>query len=80
MSVPTSLLTDRLPAQFYYLGHFHTALFLLEERYGDLLSPAESEFITEFLRLPRASQALLVRLIMRRGQLFRATTDHRSVP
>lgn len=73
MSGPTPLLTDRLPARFYYLDHFHTALLWLNERYGDLLSPAESEFIAEFLRLPRASQALLVRLIMRRGQLFRAT-------
>ena len=71
MSVPTALPTDRLPAQFYYLEHFHTALSWLKERYGDLLSPAENEFIMEFLRLPRASQALLVRLIMRRGQRFR---------
>jgi hypothetical protein len=69
MSVPT----DRLPAPFYYLDHFHTALSWLKERYGDLLSPAEREFIAEFSRLPRASQALLVRLIMRRGQRFRAT-------
>ncbi|MEP6548740.1 MAG: VRR-NUC domain-containing protein [Gammaproteobacteria bacterium] len=73
MSVPTPLPTDRLAAQFYYLDHFHTALSWLKERYADLLSSAESEFIAEFLRLPRASQALLVRLIMRRGQRFRAT-------
>ncbi|MEP6883914.1 MAG: VRR-NUC domain-containing protein [Gammaproteobacteria bacterium] len=73
MSVPTPLPTDRLPAQFYYLDHFHTALLCLKERYGDLLSRTESEFIAEFFSLPRASQALLVRLIMRRGQRFRAT-------
>lgn len=73
MSVPTPQLTDRLPAQFYYLEHFHTALSWIQERYGDLLSTAESEFIEEFSRLPRTSQALLVRLIMRRGQRFRAT-------
>jgi VRR-NUC domain/Fanconi anemia-associated nuclease SAP domain len=73
MSVPTPLLTDRLPAPLYYLDHFHTALSWLKERYGDLLSPAENEFIAEFGRLPRASQALLVRLIMRRGREFRAT-------
>ena len=72
MSVPTPLPTDRLPAQFYYLDHFQTALSWLEERYGDLLSPAENGFIAEFLRLPRSSQALLVRLIMRRGPQFRA--------
>lgn len=73
MSVPTTLLTDRLPARFYYLDHFHTALSWLKERYSDLLSPAECEFIAQFVRLPRASQALLVRLIMRRGQRFRNT-------
>ena len=54
MSVSNLLPTDRLPAQFYYLEHFHTALSWLKERYGDLLSPAENEFIAEFLRLPRA--------------------------
>ncbi len=73
MSAPTPLPSDFPPAPFYYLDHFQTALSWLEERYGDLLSPEESAFIAEFARLPRASQALLVRLIMRRGQRFRAS-------
>jgi hypothetical protein len=56
----------------YYLEHFRFALRWLHERYADLLSAAESEFIREFAALPRDSQALLVRLLMRRGQRFRA--------
>jgi hypothetical protein len=73
MSSPTSLLPDRPPPLLYYLDHFKTAMSWLHERYRDLLSPAESKFLSLFARLPRASQALLVRLIMRRGQRFRAT-------
>jgi hypothetical protein len=57
----------------YYLLHFRFALRWLQARYGDLLSMRESEFIHEFSVLPRTSQALLVRLIMRRGQRFRAS-------
>ena len=73
MSVPTPLPPDRVLAKLYYLDYFKTALSWLKERYGDLLSPAENGFITEFGRMPRASQALLVRLIMRRGQRFRGS-------
>jgi hypothetical protein len=60
-------------AAFYYLGHFRCALHWLRERYGDLMSQREITFIQEFSSLPRNSQALLVRLIMRRGQRFRAS-------
>jgi hypothetical protein len=59
-------------APLYYLEHFRSALHWLRERYGDLLSERESAFIQEFISLPRNSQALLVRLIMRRGERFRA--------
>jgi hypothetical protein len=57
----------------YYLDHFRFALRWLHDRYGDLLSARESEFIHDFVALPRCSQALLVRFIMRRGQRFRAS-------
>jgi hypothetical protein len=57
----------------YYLDHFRFALRWLHDRYADLLSRRENEFIHEFAALPRSSQALLVRLIMRRGQRFRAS-------
>jgi hypothetical protein len=57
----------------YYLVHFRFALRWLKDRYADLLAMHESEVIREFAVLPRSSQALLVRLIMRRGARFRAT-------
>lgn len=56
---------------FYYLVNFKTVLAWLGERYGDLLSDDERAFIDAFDELSRASQALLVRLIMRKGGLFR---------
>ena len=70
MSTPTFTLQDRQPV-LYYLRDFLYALQWLLDRYGNLLPQVESAFIEEFHALPRASQALLVRLIMRKGQHFR---------
>jgi hypothetical protein len=56
---------------FYYLQNFRTALAWLTARYADLLSAPERGFIDEFAHLPPCAQALLVRLIMRKGELFR---------
>ncbi len=56
---------------FYYLVNFKTVLAWLGERYGDLLSEDERVFIDAFGELSRASQALLVRMVMRKGALFR---------
>src|SRR3984957_13574856 len=57
---------------FYYLNNFESVLSSLLERYRDLLSAEERQFISHFGSLPRASRALLVRMIMRKGGLFRA--------
>ncbi len=59
------------PRPFYYLENFRTALGWLQERYGDLLNEPEREFIERFQRLPLPSAALLVRMLGRRGDLFR---------
>lgn len=72
MSTSAQNLQDRLPIP-YYLHNFCTALQWLTARYGDLLSDQETDFIREFAALPWASQALLVRLIMRKGPHFRAS-------
>jgi hypothetical protein len=56
---------------FYYLNNFKTVLSSLEERYRDLLSAEELQFIAQFAELPRPSCALLVRMIMRKGAFFR---------
>ena len=58
---------------FYYLNNFHTLLDWIRERYSDLLDAEEQAFIEDFHALPRASQALLVRMVMRKGTLFRAS-------
>lgn len=55
----------------YYLVNFRTALAWLAERYADLLDAEEQAFIDCFGTLPQPSQALLVRLVMRKGEHFR---------
>jgi hypothetical protein len=72
MSTSAQTLQDRLPIP-YYLHNFCTALQWLTERYNDLLSGEEKNFIREFTALPWPSQSLLVRLIMRKGPHFRAS-------
>lgn len=62
-----------LPDPFYYLHNFQTVLASLELRYADLLSTEERQFIDHFRGLPRASRAMLVRLVMRRGAFIRAS-------
>jgi hypothetical protein len=57
---------------FYYLNNFESVLSSLLERYQDLLSAEERQFICQFRALPKVSRALLVRMIMRKGELFRA--------
>lgn len=58
---------------FYYLDNFQHVLEWIVERYDDLLDTSERQFITDFIRLPKAAQGLLVRMVMRKGTLFRAS-------
>jgi len=60
-----------LPDPFYYLNNFQTVLASIDRRYAALLSSEERQFIAHFSTLPRASSALLVRMVMRQGSLFR---------
>jgi VRR-NUC domain/Fanconi anemia-associated nuclease SAP domain len=61
----------KLPDPFYYLNNFQTVLASIDRRYAALLSSEERQFIAHFSTLPRASRALLVRMVMRKGSLFR---------
>jgi hypothetical protein len=61
------------PDPLYYLRNFERALQWLAQRYGDLLGDAERAFVHGFASLPEASRALLVRMLMRQGVLFRAS-------
>lgn len=58
---------------FYYLDNFEHALDWIGARYADLLTRDELAFIAAFAALPQPSRALLVRMVMRKGPLFRAS-------
>jgi hypothetical protein len=58
---------------FYYLKNFELVLATMHARYADLLDPVELRFINELPRMPRGSRALLARMVMRRGDLFKAS-------
>ncbi|MGK9063785.1 VRR-NUC domain-containing protein [Stutzerimonas chloritidismutans] len=58
---------------FYYLDNFHQVLTWVGERHGDLLDDDERAFLDRFHQVPQPSQALLVRMVMRKGTLFRAS-------
>ncbi|MBM7060726.1 VRR-NUC domain-containing protein [Pseudomonas sp. UL073] len=62
-----------LDPSFYYLTNFRTALAWIDARYADLLSAEERQFIDAFHGLVLPAQALLVRLLMRKGPHFRAS-------
>jgi hypothetical protein len=57
---------------FYYLANFRQLVEWIHQRYVDLLSPEELQFIAQLNALPRAAQALFVRMVIRKGSLFRA--------
>ncbi|RMR03399.1 hypothetical protein ALP17_00090 [Pseudomonas savastanoi] len=65
--------TVPLDNPFYYLENFRQALGWIAQRYDDLLDACERRFISEFAELPVSAQGLLVRMVMRKGVLFRAS-------
>ena len=58
---------------FYYLDNFQRALDWVVQRHPHLLSDEEHAFAKHFPSLPRPARALLVRMVMRKGDLFRAS-------
>jgi hypothetical protein len=62
-----------LENEFYYLDNFQRVLDWIAERYADLLIDDEHAFIAAFPRLPQPARALFVRMVMRKGTLFRAS-------
>ncbi|MGY2403178.1 VRR-NUC domain-containing protein [Pseudomonas sp. SDO5271_S396] len=65
-------MANPLEEPLYYLHNFRQVLLWLGQRYADLLDPDEQHFIQQFDSLPQPSQALLVRMVMRKGVHFRA--------
>ena len=62
----------KLPAlpEFYYLSNFNSFLVDIQSKHFDLLGREELDFITQFNRLPKGSQATYVRMANRRGYVF----------
>jgi DNA-binding transcriptional MerR regulator len=59
--------------ELYYLANFRKALDWLDVHHRDLMDDAEQTFIDQLPTLPLTSQALLVRLVMRKGVHFRVS-------
>ena len=68
---PASAVTASLDDPRYYLANFRFVLDWVVERHGDLLSDAEHAIVARIAALPEAAQALLVRMVMRKGEHFR---------
>jgi hypothetical protein len=62
-----------LENEFYYLDNFQRVLDWIDERYRDLLGEDELAFLAAFPSLPLNARALFVRMVMRKGNLFRAS-------
>ena len=63
----------QLDDPLYYLNNFHKVLNWLQQRHADLLLADELALLRRFGELAQPAQALLVRMIMRKGQNFRAS-------
>lgn len=60
----------------YYLDNFELVLDWVRSRYDDVLNAEEKLFIVQFAELPQVSRALFVRMVMRKGELFRCSKLH----
>jgi hypothetical protein len=63
--------TQPSPDSWYYLSNFERALTWIAQRYSDLLNHEEHAFLNDFAGMPQGSRGLLVRMLMRKGCLFR---------
>lgn len=59
--------------ELYYLANFRKALAWLDAHHRDLMDDTEQAFVADFPQLPLPTQALLVRLVMRKGVHFRVS-------
>jgi len=55
----------------YYLSNFRFLLEFVESRYQDLLTDNEKAYISDFDSVDESAQRLYVRLVLRKGPLFR---------
>jgi hypothetical protein len=77
MSTSNHYLNDRptaanLENPLYYLENMETVVAWVANHHADLLSASENARLSAFFELPRPARALLTRMVMRSGDLFRA--------
>ncbi|ART83175.1 VRR-NUC domain-containing protein [Oceanisphaera profunda] len=70
MNMPLVTATS-LADPLYYLRNAQQVIELCLSQYSDLLTPGETQQLQQLLQLDTPAQALLVRLVMRKGTLFR---------
>ena len=56
---------------YYYHDHFTEMLFFVSEAYGPVLTARHRAFVETFKKLSKDAQCLLIRMINRRGRIFR---------
>src|SRR6202046_3037548 len=56
---------------YYYHAHFTEMLFFVSETYGPVLTERHRAFVETFKALSKDAQCLLIRMINRRGHIFR---------
>ena len=61
------------PAPLYYLHNYRALLSWVRSRYEDVLSEEEKAYADQFQQLSEPAQALLTRLICRKGEHFRVS-------
>ena len=72
-NVSHRVLAASVEEPFYYLQNFETVARWVLDRYSDLLEEREINRLRNFFHLPQNSRALLTRMVMRKGNLFRAS-------
>jgi len=56
---------------YYYHDNFRHLLHQVERLYGDILNTSERDFIQDFYGLSESAQRIYIRMLMRKGDLFR---------
>lgn len=76
VTAPRPLQSAALSDPLYYLRNFSTLVHWVGERHADLLSEEERNRVAMLSELPQSPLALLVRMLMRRGDHFRLSRLH----
>ncbi len=81
MLVQTKLLASSLKDPLYYLRNLQTVIRWILTHHPDLLLPTEMAALHSLLTLPETSQALLARMVMRKGEHFRRDSlSYKEIP